>query len=96
MLPPNQSPTSADADEHADDFTPAFIDRLLTDHQVAELVGLKRSTLQVERYCGGSRIPFVRVGGAVRYRMSDVQAFIASLPAVRLTRELGANDDEPA
>ena len=77
-----QSPTAGDPTVRGDNSAPAFVDRFLTDHEVAVLVGLKRTTLQVERYVGGSRIPFVRVGSAIRYRMSDVQAFIASLPAV--------------
>jgi len=62
------------------------IDRLLDDREVAEIIGRARSSLQKDRLVGGG-IPFVRIGRLVRYRQSDVNAFLAALPALRSTSE---------
>lgn len=64
-------------------------DRLLTDRQVSEITGRARSTLQKDRL-GGGGIPYVYVGRLVRYRLSDVQAYIAALPTCRSTSEPSA------
>jgi predicted DNA-binding transcriptional regulator AlpA len=56
------------------------LEPLLTDHAVAALTGRARSTLQKDRLFG-TGIPFVRFGRLVRYRRSDVIAFLAALPA---------------
>jgi predicted DNA-binding transcriptional regulator AlpA len=61
-------------------------DRLLTDRQVSEITGRARSTLQKDRVAGGG-IPYVYVGRLVRYRLSDVQAYIAALPTCLSTSE---------
>lgn len=61
-----------------------FVDRLLSDREVEPLVGRARSSLQKDRVTG-TGIPFVRVGRLVRYRHSDVIAYIASLPSLRST-----------
>jgi predicted DNA-binding transcriptional regulator AlpA len=61
-------------------------DRLLTDRQVSEITGRARSTLQKDRLAGGG-IPYVYIGRLVRYRWSDVQAYIAALPTCRSTSE---------
>lgn len=50
-------------------------DKLLTRREVAELLRIKPQTLAA----WGMRIqhlPFVRVGKAIRYRLSDVEAFV--------------------
>jgi excisionase family DNA binding protein len=52
-------------------------DHLLTEVQAAELLGLSVRTLQAWRV-RGSMIPYVRCGRAVRYRASDVRAWIAA------------------
>ena len=52
-------------------------DILLTDYQVAEVTGRSRKTLQKDRVRGGG-LPFIRFGRSVRYRLSDVQAWIGS------------------
>ena len=62
------------------------VDRLLDDHEVSEIVGRARSSLQKDRLTGGG-IPFVRVGRLVRYRQSDVNEFLAALPSLRSTSE---------
>ena len=57
------------------------VDRLLTDYQVAELVGKKRSSLQHDRAMRRG-LPYVKNGKSVYYRLSDVQDFINSLQRV--------------
>jgi len=61
-------------------------ERLLNDREVSEITGRARSTLQKDRV-SGIGIRFVRVGALVRYRLSDVEAYIAALPARRSTSE---------
>jgi predicted DNA-binding transcriptional regulator AlpA len=61
-------------------------DRLLDDREVSQIIGRARSSLQKDRLVGGG-IPFVKVGRLVKYRQSDVAAFLAALPARRSTSE---------
>ena len=62
-------------------------EQLLTDHEVAKIIGRSRSSLQKDRVAGVG-LPFVRVGRwLVRYRQSDVDAYIAALPTRRSTSE---------
>lgn len=53
-------------------------DALLNETQVAELLGVRPSTLQVWRSTRRYQLAFVKVGRSVRYRESAVQAFIDS------------------
>jgi predicted DNA-binding transcriptional regulator AlpA len=69
-----------------------MLDQLLSDREVEKITGRARSTLQKDRLAGRS-IPFVRFGRLVRYRQSDVNAFLASLPSCRSASE---NDLGPA
>ena len=64
----------------------AMSDRLLSDREVSQITGRARSTLQKDRVAGGG-IPYVYVGRLVRYRLSDLEAFIAALPVRRSTSE---------
>jgi excisionase family DNA binding protein len=52
------------------------VDALLTTHQLAERWGFKDQTLRVWRSTGRNLLPFVKVGGAVRYRLSDVEKYL--------------------
>jgi predicted DNA-binding transcriptional regulator AlpA len=63
-----------------------MFDQLLSDRDVEKITGRARSTLQKDRV-SGSGIPFVRIGRLVRYRQSDVRAYIDALPARRSTSE---------
>jgi len=63
-----------------------MLDPLLSDRDVETITGRARSTLQKDRVTGDG-IPFVRIGRLVRYRQSDVAAFLASLPIRRSTSE---------
>lgn len=68
-------------------------ERLLTEYEVHALGGPSVSSLQKQRVRGNSIIPFVRVGRLVRYKSSDVDAYIASLPSFRSTAEADSASD---
>jgi predicted DNA-binding transcriptional regulator AlpA len=63
-----------------------MLDQLLSDRDVEKITGRARSTLQKDRVSGGG-IPFIRLGRLVRYRQSDVTAYLAALPSRRSTSE---------
>lgn len=69
-----------------------MLDSLLSDRDVEKITGRARSTLQKDRV-SGSGIPFIRIGRLVRYRQSDVSAYLDALPARRSTSEV--DRDEP-
>ena len=50
-------------------------DRLVDEREAAEVLGLKIATLRRWRWAGSS-LPFIRIGRAIRYSPSDLQAFI--------------------
>lgn len=54
-------------------------ERLLTTKEAAEYVQLSHRTLENMRFQRRG-IPFVKVGGSVRYRLSDLARFIDGLP----------------
>ena len=54
------------------------IDRLLTPNQVARKLGVSVETLNVWRATKRYNLPYVKVGRLVRYRATDVEAFIKS------------------
>jgi hypothetical protein len=51
------------------------INSLLDEKTVAEILGLSIQTLRNDR-CTRRRIPYVKIGKAVRYRPEDIQALI--------------------
>ncbi len=53
-------------------------ERLLTKEDVSEILGVTVGTLAVWRATKRYKLPYVKSGRLVRYRDSDVQAFIAS------------------
>lgn len=68
------------------------VDRLLDVHEAAAMLGLKPSTMYQWAY--ERRLPVVKLfgpRGALRFRLSDIQALIAHSvrPALR------SHDDEP-
>jgi predicted DNA-binding transcriptional regulator AlpA len=63
-----------------------MFDQLLSDRDVEKITGRAQSTLQKDRVAGKG-IPFVRMGRLVRYRQSDVNAYLASLVTYRSTSE---------
>jgi hypothetical protein len=52
--------------------------RLLNEHEVAHITGRAVSTLQKQRLTG-TGIRFVKVGRQVKYRLEDVEDFLAAL-----------------
>jgi hypothetical protein len=57
--------------------------RFLTDKQVETLTGIKRQTLANQR-CRGVGLPYLKVGGSIRYALRDVLDF---MEAHRIQRE---------
>ncbi|MGA2938853.1 MAG: helix-turn-helix domain-containing protein [Syntrophobacteraceae bacterium] len=52
--------------------------RFLNEKEVAELTGLSLSTLRADRSMGRKLFPFVKIGAAVRYSLTDVLAAMES------------------
>ena len=51
--------------------------QLLTTRQASQFLGVSASFLERDRWAG-AKIPFVRVGKrAVRYQLSDLEAFVS-------------------
>lgn len=68
-------------------------DRLLRQAEVQAMLGAAKSTVEQWRLKGqGPR--FVKLGRSVRYRLSDVNAYIASLEAFGTTTEADASKDK--
>lgn len=51
---------------------------ILTDEELAQFLKLSPGTLRHHRTSGGDHIPYVRIGGSIRYRMEDVIAYLDS------------------
>ena len=64
----------------------SFSERLLSQPEVQAMTRLSASKLEKDRVIG-SGIPFVKIGRAVRYRLSDVQRFLSELPTFKSTTE---------
>ncbi len=63
---------------------------LLTEQRVAQLLQVTVKTLQAWRVRGGGP-PFVKVGRCVRYRLEDVEAYVAASTR-RSTSDPGTRD----
>lgn len=53
-------------------------DPLLSPNEAAEILGVKPQTLGVWRMTGRHNLPFIRVGGKIRYRASDLADWLES------------------
>jgi len=54
------------------------MDKLLTTKEAARFLGVSEAFLERDRWAG-AEIPFVRVGSrAVRYQVSELEAFVRS------------------
>ena len=49
---------------------------LLTQEEVAEVLGVSKGSLEVWRSTGKHGIPFVKVGRLVRYRIDAIAAYV--------------------
>ncbi len=52
------------------------INKLVSPKQTAEILCLKESTLSQYRWRGDKRLPWVKLGKSIRYKLSDIEAFI--------------------
>jgi hypothetical protein len=59
-------------------FSAASNSQLVNTKKAAVIVDLSPTTLQQMRWRGDKRIPWVKMGRSVRYKVSDLQAFIES------------------
>jgi hypothetical protein len=58
------------------------VDHLLSETETAELLGLRPATIRAWRSTGRpGQPPFVRIGSRVKYRASDLAAYIEGLSA---------------
>ena len=64
-------------------------DKLMTQAEVKEITGLADSTLEQWRLKGKGP-KFIKLGRLVRYRTSDLQAYIAGLQGFSSTTEADA------
>jgi excisionase family DNA binding protein len=53
-----------------------YHNRLITAGEAADVLGLKESTLAQFRWRGDKRLPWVKLGTSIRYKLSDVEDFI--------------------
>lgn len=74
-----QTPTSRSADQ-----IHRIADKRLDTIEAAKYLGVAPATLQVWRSTGRYCIPFLKIGGRVRYRLSDLDNWLKSR-----TRESG-------
>jgi excisionase family DNA binding protein len=52
---------------------------LLRTAETAAILGIGKSTLDQDRLYGRLGLPFVRLGRSIRYRRSDVEAYLQNL-----------------
>lgn len=57
--------------------TPAAQDARLAETEAAAYLGVKPTTLQIWRSTNRYPLPYIKVGRLVRYRLSDLDAFLA-------------------
>jgi hypothetical protein len=57
---------------------------LFSQETVAAIRDCSFATLERDRWLGGG-VPYVKVGGSVRYRKSDIRAWLDSYQAIRST-----------
>jgi excisionase family DNA binding protein len=50
--------------------------RLVDEHEAATILGLSVKTLRRWRWAG-REVPFIKLGGAVRYSLDDLERYIA-------------------
>jgi predicted DNA-binding transcriptional regulator AlpA len=66
------------------------MENLLSDRDLSRVTGRSRSALQKDRLKGDG-VPFVKLGRLVRYRLSDVQSWLATRPTFRSTSDIASN-----
>ena len=66
----------------------AEFEKLLTGQEAAEILGISEQTMRIHRIKGGG-LKFVKVGRMVRYRQSDIEAYLEA-HTFENTSQLGA------
>ena len=51
---------------------------LLNPYEASQVLGVKEQTLAVWRTTGRHNLPFIRVGRSIKYRRSDLDAWLES------------------
>jgi excisionase family DNA binding protein len=76
---PKQQPNSS-SDNYATAFHQhSLTDKLLTTKEVARITGLSTSTFEKARLKSrGNGLPWYKIGGCIRYRRSEVEAWLDS------------------
>lgn len=49
---------------------------LLNTNEAAEFLGIKRNTLEIWRMNSRVKIPYIKVGRLIKYRLSDLEEFL--------------------
>ena len=70
-------------------------ERLMSPEEVADVLCVSTSTLAKWRGTGDPELPFLRIGGRIRYRSSDVDEFLESVESAEQDDEEEEDDDEP-
>ncbi len=55
--------------------------------EAAAFLNISKAVLEQDRVHGRLKIPFIRIGRAVRYRRTDLEAYLASLPTFNSTSD---------
>jgi len=50
--------------------------KLLSAGETADILGLKETTLAQFRWRGDKRLPWVKLGKSIRYKLTDIEDFI--------------------
>ncbi len=53
-----------------------YENKLISAGKTAEILGLKESTLAQYRWRGDTRLPWVKMGKSIRYKLTDIEAYI--------------------
>jgi predicted DNA-binding transcriptional regulator AlpA len=53
-----------------------YTNKLLSAAETAAILGLKESTLAQFRWRGDKRLPWVKLGTAIRYKLTDIEDYI--------------------
>jgi predicted DNA-binding transcriptional regulator AlpA len=56
--------------------THIYLNKLLSAGETAKILGLKESTLAQKRWRGDLSLPWIKLGTAIRYKLSDIDAYI--------------------
>ena len=56
--------------------TNIYYNKLLSAGEAADILGLKESTLAQKRWRGDKSLPWIKLGTAIRYKLSDIESFI--------------------